>query len=675
MRARVTFRIPPIRAGQDRYQWQRIPRSGCSWRLVALGLVLGALGCGGRGGPGRVAVLGLDGMDPEVVDLLVREGKLRHFARLAREGAHGRLRSSAPLLSPIIWTTIATGKTPDAHGIGHFVAVNQQTGQELPVTSRMRKVKAVWNIASDAGRSVAVVGWWATWPAETVRGAVVSDHTCYHFLFPEGTTGGDDPAGMTHPPALVDEIRPMIRRPSDLRPDDLRGFVTVTAEEFGRPFAFTDDLGHFKWARATADTYRRIGLHLWRTQRPDLLLVYVEGVDSTSHLFGHLFRTTGLAGELAAQQARYGGAVEAMYRYADALVGEYLAALGPDATLVVLSDHGFELGALPEDPSRTRDMRRVSERFHRVDGILYLAGRGVRPGASREPATILDVAPTLLALLGLSPAKDMPGRVLTEALDLPATPRTVATYETGTQAAGGGGDAPVDPAILARLRSLGYLDARSPRGDRNLAAMHFEAGRHEEAARAYAEIVRQDPDDGDAHASLAGALGALGRYDEALTHLETAIRLRPLNPEARHNRGVIYEKQGKTAEAIAEYRAALRYNPSYEPSQRALARLTGSPSPHAPATAAQQLASRIAKRAEEQARRGDYDGAMKTLDEAERIAPRYVLLHQYRANVAFLKGDRAAAIAALKRGLELEPDNALFRTNLERLERPPLPGP
>ena len=60
---------------------------------------------------------------------------------------------------------------------------------------------------------------------------------------------------------------------------------------------------------------------------------------------------------------------------------------------------------------------------------------------------------------------------------------------------------------------------------------------------------------------------------------------------------------------------------------------------------------------------------MKKLDEAERIAPRYTLIYQYRSNVAYLMGDRAAAVAALKKGLEIEPDNALFKENLRRLQQ------
>src|SRR5206468_2821098 len=176
------------------------------------------------------------------------------------------------------------------------------------------------------------------------------------------------------------------------------------------------------------------------------------------------FRAAGLSGELAAQQHRYGRAVEQMYRYADRVLGEYLAAMDANTTLIVLSDHGFQLGLAHDDPSRTRDMRRVSERFHRKEAILYLYGRGVRPRASIENAALVDIAPTVLALAGVAPAQDMPGRVLGDALRIAEPERTVAS------------DAEVDPHILEQLGQLGYLDASSSKGDRNLAGIMFEAG-------------------------------------------------------------------------------------------------------------------------------------------------------------------------------------------------------
>ena len=639
--------------------------------LLALHLVVvvAASGCSRSEDHGKIIVLGLDGIDPGVVDLMLSEGKLPSFAKLRQEGAYGPLTSMKPMLSPILWTTIATGKPPSEHHIGHFVAINEATGEQLPVTSQMRKVKALWNIFSAADRTVGVVGWWATWPAEQVHGVVASDHTCYHFLFEEGVTGAADTTGVVYPPELTDDIFSLVRRPHDLRFEEVDRFVDVSEEEFARPFRFDDDLGHFKWALATAQSYSAIGLELWRGRNPDLLLVYIEGVDSTSHLFGHLFRSGDFAGELAAQQQRYGQTVERMYEYADEIIGRYLEVTDGDTTLVVLSDHGFELGALHGDPSKTRDMRRVSERFHRTEGILYLYGRGVKAGARIDHPSILDIAPTLLAVAGLPTAADMPGRVLGEALRSDETPAKVATYEDKgdrrTEIAQG--VAPVDPAILEHLKSLGYLDTSSPTGERNLASMHFEEGRYEEAAKAYRELVETSPDDGALRASLAGALGALGDYDGALEQLAKAEELSPLNPEIYHNRGVILERQGRGDDAVEQYRQAVRYSPEYEPSRMALARLTGSAEPSAPSSDAERLAAVLAERASEAARHGDYTTAMERLDEAERIAPRSVLVQQYRANVAFLMGDRDRAVAALEKALEIEPDNALFKQNLRHL--------
>src|SRR5205814_2665184 len=130
--------------------------------------------------------------------------------------------------------------------------------------------------------------------------------------------------------------------------------------------------------------------------------------------------------------------------------------------------------------------------------VLYNDGHHVKPGRLDQPK-ITDGAPTVLALSGLPPARDMPGRVLTEALDL-TVPPAVATYETGTAAATRTArDTSVSPEIVERLKSLGYIGGtspapasaapattsapglHSPQGEKNLAAMHFEAGRYAES--------------------------------------------------------------------------------------------------------------------------------------------------------------------------------------------------
>lgn len=648
-------------------------------RLVAPVVILAGLlaGCAGEGGAprasaGRVLVLGLDGVDPDVVNMLVDEGKLPNFARLTREGASGRLTSPPPLLSPVIWTTVATGRRPAAHGIGHFVTTDSETGEKLPVTSSMRRVPALWNIFSDNGLGVGVVGWWATWPAEPVQGVVVSDHAGYHFLMEDA---GEHRDRVVYPQAAEELLDRHMVRPGSLSVADLRPFVDLgteldTTSAEGAGATFSDDLDHFRWALATAWSYRDLGLEIWREDSPDLALVYIEGVDTTSHLFGHLFRQGPMAGELAEQQSRFGDAVEGMYLLADEIVGDYLAILDEGTTLIVMSDHGFRLGELPTDPSTTRDERRVSEAYHEPEGILFMYGRGVAQGARVEGAGILDLAPTILALAGLPVAEDMPGRVLVAGLTEEITIETIESYggrEVGAWAPTEErqGDA-VDEAMLEKLESLGYLGGRSTSNDRNLASMLLRDRRYEEAAHAFAELVRQDPEDAVSRMSYGSALAGLGELEEGEVEIRRALELDPVLVPAHHNLGLVLERGGDVAGAIASYRTALRYSSGYEPSRRALDRLGASAAPVATTVEEQRSAELLAEAAGE-IQRGAYDAASALIGEAMRLTPKAAVVYQYAANVAYLRGDEAAAVAALEKALEIEPDNALLRRNLGRL--------
>lgn len=660
--------------------WDKLGRMGPAARLLASALLGGALlaaaACSGGGAPGppRVIVLGLDGLDPAAVNELVAEGKLPNLARLAREGATGPLRSSPPLLSPIIWTTAATGRDPVDHGISHFTAHDPRTGETYPATSRMRRTRALWNIASEAGLPVSVVGWWATWPAESVNGTVVSDRVSYHALSttPPGARAGaraDTDADVMFPSSRWGEIAPLVRAPSSVTAADLAPFARVTPDEVTPEVRFDDALGQLRWAIASATTNRDVALYLWKKDAPALQVAYIEATDTVSHLYGHLHRAPPLAGRLAGQQQRFGGAVESIYRWADEAVGRFAAAMDANTTLVILSDHGFRLGELPDDPRRALDPRHATEASHRELGVLILFGRGVRTGTRLRGAQVIDVAPTVLTLLGLPAADDMPGRVLAEALD--GAPRArVATYETGPgrQAAPHAPLDATDEALLERLEGLGYIDRRSTAGERIRAGQLLEAGAPEQAEAALRDLVARRPDDAGLRADWGAALGALGRLDEAERELRAALAAAPADASAHHNLGVVLALLSRHEEARAEWSRALDCDPRFGPAEAALARSvpggTHEPGIVSPATV---LAGRLAERAADAARRGDYAGADRLLDDAARLAPDLPIVHHHRANVAVLRGDRAAAVAALERALALDPDDPLLRENLRRL--------
>jgi Flp pilus assembly protein TadD/predicted AlkP superfamily pyrophosphatase or phosphodiesterase len=637
--------------------------------VLFLSLVALSLACAPSEDPQhRVIVLGIDGIDPRAVAEFGRDGDLPNLARVMRDGAYAPLPSDHPMLSPILWTTIATGRTPDAHGIGGFVSAEDTDGSKKPVASTQRRVRALWNIASDAGLTVATVGWWATWPAETINGTNVTDRTCFHFLFGEGQSGSGDDDAVISPSERRGEILQLVRRPVDVHAEELSFFADVSPDELDRPFAFNDDLSHLRWAIATADSYRDIGLHLWSKDRPDLLMLYIEGTDSVSHLFGHLVGSGRLAGDLEVQRRRFGNAVEGIYRHADSIVGAFLEVMDDNTTLVILSDHGFKLGELHDDPSVTHDMRRVSDRFHSEDGILYLYGRGVRSNSTPRNPHLVDITPTVLGLLGLPASEEMPGRVLDEVLDGVVAPARIASYETTPQITNPTDHPEVADEMLAHLEALGYLESdEEPTIDRGSADMLLNGGRYAEAESAFRQLTEIHPNDPNIHVNLAAALAHLERDQEALAELDRALELDPTHAKAFFNRGLLLERSGQPEAAAEQYRQTVRYEPGHTRARASLERLTGTGLVWEPETETEAEAHALAVQAGEAARRGDLEGATRLLDTAQELAPDLPMVYDYRANVAYLMGDIDAAIDALERALELEPENAKARKNLEAL--------
>jgi predicted AlkP superfamily phosphohydrolase/phosphomutase len=78
----------------------------------------------------RVIFVGVDGADWDIIENLMAQDLLPNFAELVENGATGPLRSVKPLLSPLVWTTIATGKFPEDHGILNFTVVDPATGRK-----------------------------------------------------------------------------------------------------------------------------------------------------------------------------------------------------------------------------------------------------------------------------------------------------------------------------------------------------------------------------------------------------------------------------------------------------------------------------------------------------------------------------------------------------------------
>jgi tetratricopeptide (TPR) repeat protein/predicted AlkP superfamily pyrophosphatase or phosphodiesterase len=499
--------------------------------IVSSVLALAALalgGCSGGRHP-RVVVIGMDGLEWAILRPLLDRGELPNFARFVNEGASGPLRSEAPLLSPIIWTTIATGLPPDRHDVLDFTAPDPAGGEPIVVTSLHRRTKAYWNILSERGIRTGVIGWWATWPAEIIEdGFVVSDRIGYHAFIGEHRPT----RSLVYPPALTEDVLKELRDPESVTYEEARAFMRVPREEFDAAHGldFTDPLRHFRYIYVTMDNVTRVAKRCFERERPDVLSVYYEGIDTACHTYLR-FAPPDLPTTTPAERERFGGTAEAFYRYQDRLLGELLSAVG-EATVLIISDHGFLTGA--DRPHRAHSGREAVEapRWHRSDGVIMALGPGVQRGATIEGATIRDVAPTVLALAGVPPSQEMNGVVLSSIVPAESVPARVPSYEDAKWLGERQrvlAESTFDREIMNRLAALGYITpeggnrAASARALSNLASYYRGQGDLDRARSTWEKALEVEPENPQVNSNLGRMLAEEGALSESLPYLERAF--------------------------------------------------------------------------------------------------------------------------------------------------------
>jgi predicted AlkP superfamily phosphohydrolase/phosphomutase len=309
--------------------------------VLLLGPLLG--GCRAAQGPPAVSkppwiVIGVDGGERRVLERLWGMGRLPHLRRIADRGVFVRLATDYGI-SPVIWTTIATGQRPARHGITDFV-VSTDAG-DVPVSSAARKVPALWNMLTRAHRQVAVLGWWATWPAEPVAGEMVTDR--------------------------VEAPLPQRAWPPELQADVARAVERARSAGLafgGNPASETQDRVTTEFARrAVSEGY-------------DLVLAYYRSVDLASHDHWRAFEPAAFGDPPSGRPGD--DPVSRAYEAFDAAVGEILAAAPEGSNVLILSDHGFH-ATDGEQLQMLFDLDRVLEAV----GLLVRDGPAVDPRRSR----------------------------------------------------------------------------------------------------------------------------------------------------------------------------------------------------------------------------------------------------------------------------------------------------
>ena len=143
-------------------------------------------------GPRKVLLIGWDAADWKVIHPLMDDGLMPNLNKLVEGGAMANLATLHPVLSPMLWTSISTGKRPFKHGIHGFTEPSPDGSHIRPMTTLSRKTKALWNILSQNDLTSNIVGWWPSNPVEPIKGAMVSN------LFQQAIGPPEKPVSYTH---------------------------------------------------------------------------------------------------------------------------------------------------------------------------------------------------------------------------------------------------------------------------------------------------------------------------------------------------------------------------------------------------------------------------------------------------------------------------------------------
>lgn len=458
-----------------------------------------------RGVAGRVAIFAIDGADWELISELSSDGRIPNLRALALGGTTASLQTIQPTVSPLVWTTVATGLPPDRHGVLDFF----DHPSNHPVDAGTRHTPAVWDIAEAFGRHGVVVDWWTAWPPR-MDSAVVFD-TPVNF-----TPTAIDPA------PLNARIAPLVVAPQTLGYGQIGRFLNITQKEFDDAVAGndpSDPVNVFRETLAKTWTDHRAALSLYQQQEPLVMMMSYEGTDTVNHLFAP-YHPPYREGINETAYRKYWPAVANYYSEIDRLIGEWMKVLSDDTTVIVLSAHGFRWG---QTRPRTQSAGRSALGDHRNPGIFIAYGNHVAASRGSHTFSVYDLTPSVLALLGLPKSVEMPGSLPDWLFrDIaPVTSVRVVSY---------------DEFFAGHASSRNVVDANAYR-------------RHLQTIGHLLDPSRMQPvfEDEDQPAKTAGAAlspAQWGAYAYA------------------NNHGVDLRKQGKGKEAIEAFQQAIDQNPS-----------------------------------------------------------------------------------------------------------------
>ncbi len=512
----------------------------------------------------KLLLVGWDAADWEIIHPLLDKGLLPGLAQLVEKGMSGRLRTLHPSLSPMLWTSIATGRTPVAHGIHGFASSPEGDHQVSPVGAPNLTAAPLWDILENQDMSAHVINWFATHENRRSRGITVSDQFP---ILPDSQQSIDpesrepSPEGAIWPPSLRDTLDPLRMSPTELNSEGLIRFLIPDADKIDQ----SKDPRLSLLMSAMAQSYSihaAATLAMESDPEWDLCAVYYPAIDEISHQFMP-FRSPQMEGIDDESFELYKDVIDRAYQLHDLMLQRLIELAGKDAAICLVSDHGFKT-----DHHRPKQSKSGSEgmtAWHREHGIFAMSGLGIRKDQLVHGARVLDITPTLLNYFDLPISKEMEGRVLSEIFSQPRKSEEIDSWDFAlskcdTSRVLHHPTNGADP-LIGHFARLGYLDPTmlvsaeakatvTLENKWNLALSEFYLGRFESAMILLEECLFDRPERADFLEMLARCQIQLGLIEEAEELVDLAL-------EQVGSQGMAYFLQGAIALEKGDYQTAL----------------------------------------------------------------------------------------------------------------------
>ena len=326
-------------------------------------------GIGAKGRAPKVFVLGLDGTPYSLVVNLLKEGRLPNFARIVKGGSLVKINSVVPTVSAVAWASFMTGKNPGKHNIFGFVERSLDPFDIRVVSADMLRGDTLWDLLNCDGKRTIVMNVPVTYPPKEIDGILISG-----FLAPSVDKA-------TYPPEVANLLKKM-------------GYIIDVD-----PWLARESRDNFlsQLHRALRKRFE-VAFYLMKKEEWDFFMCHVMETDRLHHFFWRQMEENH-----PMDAARFYN----LYTVVDDLIGELKNRLPREASLVVVSDHGFcrtkqevELnywlarqGLLKfttDDPQSLADIHPESRAYSLIPGRIFINLKGREPSGSVEPGRDYD---------------------------------------------------------------------------------------------------------------------------------------------------------------------------------------------------------------------------------------------------------------------------------------------